>query len=53
MMAADRPLIGVGPGRFGLEAPGYVRNNPIPLGDNPVVHNSYLQVLAEIGAARA
>ncbi len=49
MMAADRPLIGVGPGRFGLESPGYVRNNPIPLGDNPVVHNSYLHVLAEIG----
>jgi putative inorganic carbon (HCO3(-)) transporter len=47
-MAADRPLTGVGPGRFGIEAPTYVRNNPIPLG-NPVVHNSYLHVLAEIG----
>lgn len=48
-MAVDRPLTGVGPGRFGIEAPGYVRNNPIVLGSNPVVHNSYLHVLAEIG----
>ena len=48
-MAADRPLIGVGPGRFGTESPRYVRNNPIPLGETPVVHNSYLHVLAEIG----
>ena len=48
-MAADRPFIGVGPGRFGTESPRYVRNNPIPLGETPVVHNSYLHVLAEIG----
>ena len=48
-MAEDRPLTGVGPGRFGIEAPAYVRNNPIVL-EKPVVHNSYLQVLAEIGA---
>jgi O-antigen ligase len=47
-MAADRPITGVGPGRFGLEAPTYVRNNPIDLHE-PVVHNSYLHVLAEIG----
>jgi O-antigen ligase len=47
-MAADRPLTGVGPGRFGVEAPTYVRNNPIDLRD-PVVHNSYLHVVAEIG----
>jgi O-antigen ligase len=48
-MAEDRPLTGVGPGRFGIEAPAYVRNNPIVL-KQPVVHNSYLQVMAELGA---
>ena len=47
-MAADRPLTGVGPGRFGVEAPAYVRNNPLDL-EKPVVHNSYLHVVAEIG----
>jgi O-antigen ligase len=47
-MSEDRPLTGVGPGRYGIEASKYVRNNPIPLPD-PVVHNSYLHVLAEIG----
>ena len=30
-MAEDRPLTGVGPGRFGIEAPAYVRNNPLVL----------------------
>jgi putative inorganic carbon (HCO3(-)) transporter len=48
-MAEDRPLTGVGPGRFGEESSGYVRNNPVPLGEDPVVHNSYLHVLAELG----
>ena len=48
-MSEDRPLTGVGPGRFGIEAPAYVRNNPLVL-ERPVVHNSYLQVMAEIGA---
>ncbi|HYH88402.1 MAG TPA: O-antigen ligase family protein [Solirubrobacteraceae bacterium] len=47
-MSVDRPLTGVGPGRFGIESPAYVRNNPIDLHE-PVVHNSYLHVLAEIG----
>ena len=47
-MSADRPITGVGPGRFGIEAPAYVRNNPLELRE-PVVHNSYLHVLAEIG----
>src|SRR3954454_24942585 len=47
-MAADRPLLGVGPGRFGLEARNYVRNDPLNLED-PVVHNAYLEVLAEGG----
>jgi O-antigen ligase len=48
-MAADRPFTGVGPGRFGIESSAYVRNNPVPLGEDPVVHNSYLHVLAETG----
>jgi len=48
-MAEGRPLTGVGPGRFGAESAGYVRNNPIPLGEDPAVHNSYLHVLAEVG----
>jgi putative inorganic carbon (hco3(-)) transporter len=48
-MAADRPLTGVGPGRYGIESAAYVRNNPVPLGEDPVVHNSYLHVFAEIG----
>ena len=47
-MAGDRPLLGVGPGRFGAEAPVYVRNSPLDIKD-PVVHNSYLHVLAETG----
>ena len=47
-MAADRPLTGVGPGRFGTEAQFYVRRNPVVL-RNPVVHNSYLEILAESG----
>lgn len=47
-MTADRPITGVGPGRFGTEAEHYVRRNPVIL-DNPLVHNSYLEVLAESG----
>jgi O-antigen ligase len=47
-MAADHPLLGVGPGRFGIEARNYVRNDPLNLED-PVVHNAYLEVLAEGG----
>jgi putative inorganic carbon (HCO3(-)) transporter len=47
-MSFDRPLLGVGPGRFGVEAPAYVRNNPVPLHD-PVVHDAYLEILAEDG----
>jgi putative inorganic carbon (HCO3(-)) transporter len=47
-MSADHPLTGVGPARFGTEAPAYVRNTPLVLED-PVVHNSYLEILAEGG----
>ena len=47
-MAEDRPLTGVGPGRFRIEARAYVRNNPLVI-EKPVAHNSYLQVLAETG----
>ena len=48
-MAADHPLTGVGPGRFGVEAArGYVRDNPQPLSD-PVTHNAFLEVLGENG----
>jgi O-antigen ligase len=49
-MSMDHPLIGVGPGRFGVESANYVRDNPIVLQD-PVTHNSYLQILAESGPA--
>jgi putative inorganic carbon (HCO3(-)) transporter len=47
-MAEDRPVTGVGPGRFGIEAPQYVRNVPLTL-ERPYVHNSYLSMLAETG----
>jgi O-antigen ligase len=47
-MAADHPILGVGPGRYGIEAASYVLNDPINI-EKPVVHNSYLEVLAEGG----
>jgi putative inorganic carbon (hco3(-)) transporter len=55
-MGLDHPLTGVGPGRFPAEAGAYDPNEPtVPergpvLRDSyPVVHNSYLDVFAEIG----
>jgi O-antigen ligase len=47
-MAADHPLLGVGPGRYGIESREYILNDPINI-TNPVVHNAYLEVLAEGG----
>lgn len=47
-MSAENPWLGVGPGRFGEESGNYIRDNPIVLPD-PVVHNSYLEILAENG----
>jgi O-antigen ligase len=48
-MWEDRPVVGVGVDRFGIEAPDYVRNNQVAL-DRPVVHDAYLQILSEQGA---
>jgi putative inorganic carbon (HCO3(-)) transporter len=47
-MWEDHPIFGVGPARFGIEAKNYVKNSPIALED-PVVHNSYLEILVEAG----
>ncbi len=47
-MAADHPVLGVGPGRFGAESAAYALDQPVGL-DDPVAHNSYLEVLAENG----
>lgn len=49
-MTLDHPIIGVGPARFGEVSPQYVLNDPIVLQD-PVVHNSYLEILVESGPA--
>jgi O-antigen ligase len=47
-MSIDHPVLGVGPARFGVEAPKYVKTNPESLED-PVVHDTYLEILAEDG----
>jgi O-antigen ligase len=47
-MSLDHPVIGVGPARFGPISQQYLLNDPIVLA-NPVVHNSYLEILAEDG----
>jgi O-antigen ligase len=48
-MWEDRPVVGVGIDRFGIEATDYVRNSQIVL-DRPAAHDSYLQILSEQGA---
>ena len=47
-MSVERPVLGIGPERFGEEADRYLRNNPLSIPD-PVVHNTYLEVLVESG----
>jgi putative inorganic carbon (hco3(-)) transporter len=47
-MAMNHPVLGVGPGAFSTEAKNYIRNSPIDLED-PLTHNSYLEILAESG----
>jgi len=47
-MWEDNPVLGVGPGRFPVEAAHYVKNSPIEL-ENPITHNSYLEILVEAG----
>jgi putative inorganic carbon (hco3(-)) transporter len=47
-MSYDRPLVGVGPGRFGDESDVYLGDRPSTIQD-PVAHSSYLEILAECG----
>jgi putative inorganic carbon (HCO3(-)) transporter len=47
-MGADHPVIGVGPGRFGIESENYITDDPINI-DRPFAHNSYLEIFAETG----
>jgi putative inorganic carbon (hco3(-)) transporter len=47
-MWEDHPVLGIGPGRFPVEAKNYVKNSPIELED-PIVHNSYIEILVEAG----
>jgi putative inorganic carbon (HCO3(-)) transporter len=51
-MAADRPLVGVGPGRFAALSDELLRGDPLGI-EAPVTHNAYLQVLAELGVVGA
>jgi O-antigen ligase len=48
LMAMDNPVVGVGPGQFGAQSTEYVTDNPVAL-ENPAVHNTYLEILAENG----
>lgn len=48
VLTAERPAVGVGPGRYPVEAFPLLRNNPISLA-HPVTHNSYLETLSEAG----
>ena len=53
-MVSDQPLLGVGAGNFSVVEPFYtVRAINLPrvdlVSEGELVHNSYLQVLAELG----
>ena len=53
-MASDHPALGVGAGNFSIVEPFYiVRSINMPrvdlISEGELVHNSYLQVLAELG----
>jgi O-antigen ligase len=48
LMAMDNPVVGVGPGQYGPQSTHYVSDNPVAL-ENPAVHNTYLEILAENG----
>lgn len=47
-MAADHPVLGVGPGMYPVRADEYVVDDPLRI-EQPVAHNAYLEVLAENG----
>jgi O-antigen ligase len=47
-LTISNPVTGVGPERFGAEAMPLLRNNPVSL-DQPLTHNSYLEILSEDG----
>ena len=47
-LAAEHPLNGAGPARFGPENGGYIAGDPSLIKD-PVAHNSYLEILSENG----
>jgi O-antigen ligase len=47
-MAADHPLVGVGPHQFGPRSADYLVDDPLGI-KNPVAHNSFLEILAENG----
>ena len=48
-LTARRPLTGVGPDRFRVEAPPLIENNPLAGDIVTVTHNTYLDILSEEG----
>ncbi|MEJ1178645.1 MULTISPECIES: O-antigen ligase family protein [unclassified Pseudarthrobacter] len=56
-MGIDNPLLGVGPGRFGLWQPFYADFTGLPpgyrAGIRPIVGNAYVQIFAEVGLLAA
>jgi O-antigen ligase len=47
-MTGDHPVLGVGPNGFRLKSAEYLRDDPLGI-QNPVVHNSFLEIMAESG----